>query len=47
MLNLALISRKPYHAPLPKIRENRAATRVDDIYTRGNNPRIHAKPKVT
>ena len=33
MLKLALIpKKKPYHAPLPKIRENRVATRVGDVY---------------
>ena len=34
------------HAPLPKMRENEVATRVDDVYTRGKHPSIHAKLKV-
>jgi len=38
-------SRKPCHAPLPKIRENGVTTRVGAVYTRGKYPRIYAKPK--
>jgi len=29
------------HALLPKICENGVATKVGDVYTRGNTPRIH------
>ena len=36
--NLALIPRKPCHAPLPKIRGNGVATRVGDVYMRGKCP---------
>ena len=34
-VNLALIPRKPCHAPLPKIRRSGDATRVGDAYTQG------------
>jgi len=44
--NLALIPRKLCHTSLPKIHENRVATRVGDVYTRGDTPRIHTRPKV-
>jgi len=33
--------------PRPKIRGNKVAIRINDVYTRGEYQHIHAKSKVT